>query len=313
MIIVRCISIVLTLLRFSAVFSQQLWGYYVKDTLPYQQHIQYWEKRFADCTVICFTGITINSTACTIPHFTNEKMLFKKAKERGVSLIPHITFTSVKNGIAFLTQQQHWEKTIKKLAGAVHTNNWSGCHFDFEYLPPQYAHHYAEFLKQFRAIAPDIHLSAAIFPQLEFNPQHSAFHDCALLSAYLDAIVLMCYDYHNPKTKPGPVTSIHWTQKNIEYVLKFFKPQQVWLGIPAYGYIWRNDTYYSVITMKTLSRYLSLYSNYRHNSGTIALEYTQHTDQFIAYIPDVETHRQLYQLAYTYQLKGIALWRLGFE
>ncbi|MCX8124875.1 MAG: glycosyl hydrolase family 18 protein, partial [Spirochaetes bacterium] len=281
--------------------------------LPYQKHIQYWEKRFTSCTVLCFTGITINATECTIPQFTNETTLFKKAHEHTIALLPHITFTSVKDGIAFLTHPQHWEKTIQALSAAVRTNKWWGCHFDFEYLPGHYAPAFAQFLKHFRAIAPDIKLSAAIFPQIEFNPTHSAFHDCALLSAYLDEVVVMCYDLHNPKTKPGPVTSIQWTKKNIEYILQYFKPQRVWLGIPAYGYMWKNDRYYTVITMKSIPKYLALYSSYRHNSGTITFEYTNHNDRFVAYVPDSQTHSQLYQLVKLYNLKGVALWRLGFE
>ncbi|MGB4268304.1 MAG: glycosyl hydrolase family 18 protein [Spirochaetota bacterium] len=311
--IVRLIAILIFFLHVSSAYPQQFWGYYLKDSLPYEKNTKYWEHCLNNSTVLCFTGITIGSTSCTIPHFTHEQALFTKAKERSLLLIPHITFRSVKDGIAFLSHPKRWEKVITALAHAVRTNLWSGCHFDFEYLPPQYAHHYAQFLKQFRAIAPDISLSAAIFPQIEFNPQHAAFHDCTLLSAYLDAIVLMCYDYHNPKTKPGPVTSIQWTKKNIEYVLKFFKPHQLWLGIPAYGYMWKNDTYYSVITMKALPKYLSLFSYYRHNSGTVAIEYIKNNDCYIAYVPDSQTHSQLYQLAIDYKLQGIALWRLGFE
>ncbi len=311
--ILRIIYILLFLLRVGSAYSQQVWGYYLKDSLPYPAYAHYWEKRLANCSVLCFTGITIGSISCNIPQFTNEQTLFTKAKQRSLLLIPHITFTSVKDGIAFLSHPKRWEKVITALAHAARTNNWYGCHFDFEYLPPQYASHFAQFLKDFRAIAGDISLSAAIFPQVEFNPQHSAFHDCALLSAYCDAIVLMCYDQHNPKTKPGPVTSISWTKKNIEYILKFFKPQQVWLGIPAYGYMWKNDTYYTVITMKSLPQYTSLYGYYRHNSGNIAIEYTTHNDHFIAYVPDSTTHTQLIQLAKHYNVKGIALWRFGFE
>ncbi|HOJ29909.1 MAG TPA: glycosyl hydrolase family 18 protein [Spirochaetota bacterium] len=291
----------------------EMWGYYLKDSLPYEKHQQYWENRFANLTVLCFTGITVSSTDCIIPEFTNEQALFKKAYERSIALIPHVTFTSVKSGIAFLTHPQYWKKIIHTLAYAIRTSGWAGCHFDFEYLPSKYAANFAQFLKIFKAIAPDISLSAAMFPQVEYNPTHAAFHDYALLSTYLDAIVLMCYDQHNPKTKPGPVTGVEWSRKNIEYALQFFKANQLWLGIPAYGYIWKDNTYYSVITMKSLSRYVTRYRNYRHTSGTIVIEYTQNNDHFIAYVPDVNLHNQLYELATSYKLKGIALWRLGFE
>jgi len=305
-----CIFIVFIL---TAPAYPQLWGYYLKDSIPYDKHEHYWENRFTNLTVLCFTGITVTSTDCIIPELTNEQALFKKAKQRGIALIPHVTFTDAKSGIAFLTHPHHWEKTIQKLAYAIRTNGWAGCHFDFEYLPPKYAANFAQFLKIFRAIVPDISLSAAMFPQVEFNPTHAAFHDYSLLSAYLDAIVLMCYDHHNPKTKPGPVTSVAWSRKNIDYALKFFNAHQIWLGIPVYGYIWKNGMYYSVITMRSLPKYMSLYSNYRHSSGTVVVEYTQNKDRFIAYVPDSKLYNQLCELATSYKLKGIALWRLGFE
>jgi len=294
-------------------YSQQIWGYYLKNSMPYQKHAQYWDKRFATLNVLCFTGITIHNKGCNIPTFEEDLVLFNKAQTRNIALVPHITFTSVKAGMAFFKSQQHWQATITKLAHAIQQNKWAGCHFDFEYIPASYIQNLVEFLKYVRAIVPEISLSMAMFPQVEFNPALASFHDFAILSPYVDTIVLMCYDYHNPKTKPGPVTSIQWTQKNIEYALQYFKPHQIWLGVPAYGYMWKNNSYHSVITMKSLPHYISLYSNYRHNSETVALEYIKNGDRFIAYVPDKALHNQLYALALQYKLKGIALWRLGFE
>lgn len=306
-------TIILYYILLPEVYSQPLWGYYYNNSLPYKNNQHYWEKRLGNLTVLCFTGITINNTGCTIPQFTHEQTLFKKAHQHGITLIPHVTFTNVKSGIAFLTHPQYWENTIRILVHAIHTNSWAGCHFDFEYIPSQYAPKLSQFLKTFKATAPDISLSMAMFPQVEFDPTVASFHNFTLLSPHLDAIVLMCYDYHNPKTKPGPVTSIAWAEKNIDYALKFFMSQQIWLGIPAYGYMWKNDTFYSAIPMKLLSKYLYSYRHYRHYSGTIMIDYIQHNNHFVAYIPDTTTHNQLQQIAQKYNIKGIAIWRLGFE
>jgi spore germination protein YaaH len=65
--------------------------------------------------------------------------------------------------------------------------------------------------------------------------------------------------------------------------------------------------------MKSLPHFISLYSNYRHTSGTVALEYTKNNDHYIAYVPDAKLHKEFIELASYYKLKGIALWRLGFE
>ncbi|MGQ9842719.1 MAG: glycosyl hydrolase family 18 protein [Spirochaetota bacterium] len=293
--------------------TQQLWGYYLKNSMPYQKHAQYWDNRFATLSVLCFTGITIHNTGCSIPAFTHDTLLFNKAQNHKIALVAHISFSSIKAGLSFLTSSKYWHATITKLSHAIHKNTWAGCHFDFEYIPASNIQNLVEFLKYFRAIAPEISLSMAVFPQVEFNNKHAAFHNFAIIWQYVDAIVLMCYDYHNPKTKPGPVTSIEWTKKNIEYALRYFKPHHIWLGIPAYGYMWKNDRYYSVITMKSLPQYISLYSNYRHSSGTVALEYIHNNDHFVAYIPDAKLHKELIALATHYMLKGIALWRLGYE
>lgn len=310
---IKAISLLWCILCTAPAFAQHIWGYYLKNSMPYQKHEQYWNTRFDTLTVLCFTGITIHEKGCSIPSFEHEKLLFAKAQNHNIALVPHIAFTSVKAGTAFLTSQKHWHQTITKLSQAIKHHNWSGCHFDFEYINPSYIQNLVEFLKYFRAIVPDIKLSMAMFPQVEFNPTHAAFHNFAVLAPHCDEIVLMCYDYHNPKTKPGPVTSIQWTQKNIEYALKYFKPQQVWLGIPAYGYMWKNQSYYTVITMRSLPQYISIYSNYRHTSGTVCLDYTQNNDHFIAYVPDTKLHNEFFTLAANYKLKGIALWRLGFE
>ncbi|MEJ5362988.1 MAG: glycosyl hydrolase family 18 protein [Spirochaetota bacterium] len=292
--------------------AQPLWGYYLNGTLPYNTHTHYWDKTLTQLHTLCFTGITI-SKSCTIPSFKSHTKLFAKANQEHIQLLPHVTFTSVQSGLEFLTTQKYWENTIHTLETFIKQYNCAGLHFDFEYLPPQYAAHYAQFLKKVRAIVTGKIISAAVFPQVDFNTHIAAFHDFTQLSPYLDEIVLMCYDYHNPKTKPGPVTDIHWVKENVRYALHYFKPSQIWLGIPAYGYVWKNGKYHSVITMLTVHRYKALYRNYRHHSGTLCLTYTKNNDHYIAYVPDEETLQKLKNIALSYSLKGVALWRLGFE
>ncbi len=291
--------------------AQNQWGYYCKDTYSNNSK-HYWDNTLKSLSVLCFTGITISKNACNIPSFSNEHYLFTKAQQYHIAIIPHVTFASISHGVSFLKARE-WDNVITTLVNALHENAWAGIHFDFEYLPAAYSNAYVQFLKKFRSIAPDIKLSAALFPQIEFHKEHAAFHNYEKLSPFFNEVVIMCYDYYNPKTKPGPVTDMQWTMKNIEYALRFFKSHQIWLGVPAYGYMWKNGKYHSVITTRTIPEYTSIYSNYRHSSGTLCIEYIKNNDMFIALVSDTVTIKKLQHLATLYSLKGTALWRLGFE
>ena len=155
-------------------------------------------------------------------------------------------------------------------------------------------------------------LSMALFPQIGFPAKWAGFHDYARLAPLLDEAVLMCYDLHRRGTVPGPVVSVSWAEENVRHALRHFRPEKLWLGIPAYGYAWTAGGV-EVVSARSGVRKAALYDGVRHESGCLYFEHRRGKETIKTYIADSHTRRELENLALKKKLKGTALWRLGLE
>jgi len=234
------------------------------------------------------------------------------ARHRRITLYPLVSLKSVHSGISLLTNNRRRAGAIENLEKLVTRYQFGGIHIDFEYLPPRYIVHLVTFLKELRSAMPGITLSMALFPQVEFPARYSGFHNIEVIGPHLDEIVLMCYDYHRPGTEAGPVTDIQWAERNILKVLRYLKPSQIWLGVPAYGYAWDERNRTTVITARRGVRLAQRYGGTRHKSGTLYFIWPRNGNARV-YLSDATTRQRMEGLARRYSLKGTALWRLGFE
>ncbi|XOS91003.1 glycosyl hydrolase family 18 protein [Brevibacillus laterosporus] len=69
-----------------------------------------------------------------------------------------------------------------------------------------------------------------------------SWFDYKLLGRYADRLVIMAYDEHNPRTKPGPVASIQWAEDTVRYALSQGVPaHKILLGVAGYGWNWNSN------------------------------------------------------------------------
>lgn len=228
-------------------------------------------------------------------------------REGRIDLVPVIRPLSVQAAERFLSDEISRAQAAENCATLARDHKFNEIHFDFEYLSPQWADEYAAFLTAVKKAAPDRLISAALFPKVDFPDALHGFHRPDILAPILDRIVLMCYDYHNARGLPGPVTSLEWAERNIQHILTFFPPSKVILGIPAYGYVWKSGRGQAL----SAKRCLKLQgAQRRHESGTL---YVQSGHSLEGWCADSTTRRMMQSLARRYGLAGTAVWRVGFE
>ena len=263
-----------------------------------------------DYKILAITGFKIDqegNLSQEIALKSYENILIDK------KVYPLITLKNTKEGLLFLKNSFNYSKAIKNIVNLIEP--FSGVHIDFEYLSEKETLYFRDFLKelQYALKKSNKKLSVAIFPPI-WEMKYNKFHNLVVLHPYIDEIVLMTYDYHNPKTKPGPVSELSWAEKNIQESLKYFKPHQIYLGIPLYGYEWEIKTNKHRIVDYSYFKKI-LYSNAKKevltslNFGT-KIVYNSHK---ILFYPDLNFRKEMINMARNYQLKGVAYWRLGFE
>lgn len=273
----------------------------------------YLDKNRASLQVIAVTGYRLDAKGRLRQHgrkFT--RTLMKRCGSTGITVYPVISFASPAAGTRLLTSGKSAHRAVRSISRLV-SSGAEGIHLDFEYLPPRYAPHLERFLKKLRKELPRIHLSMALFPRVDFPRKWSAFHDLPRIAPLIDEAVIMCYDYHRAGSAPGPVTSVAWAEKNIRHYLKHFSPRSLWLGIPAYGYIWPPKERGRVITPASLGRCRTCFRRRDKKSGTLKIIRNRLGKRETGYLSDACTRRKLKSLARRYRLKGTALWRLGLE
>lgn len=285
------------------------WGYLVHTSTP---RAEYLEKALAGYAVVSPTGFRLGYPG-TITRENPRliKSLKALSHRHGFALYPLVSFRSTAQGRMILASEESRDRAALAIADLAQKEDFPGVHLDFEYLPPEDSDKLALFLSRLRAHY-EGKITMALFPQVEFPEKWSRFHDLGKIGHLLDKAVIMCYDYHGPGGRPGPVTDVSWAEKNIRHALGFMKPEQVWLGIPAYGYLWCGGRA-RVVSAKRGALIAEARGATRDPSGTLRALFRQGDATCHLYLSDRITRIRLADLARRYRLAGTALWRIGFD
>ncbi|WP_223820845.1 glycosyl hydrolase family 18 protein [Bacillus sp. S3] len=147
----------------------------------------------------------------------------------------------------------------------------------------------------------------------------SPWFDYEKLGQYSDGLMIMTYDEHNPRTKPGPSASVDWTEATIRYALKNKVPSsKILLGIASYGWDW--DT---TAGKAKYSSYKELMDQKKKYKAKVQWDSRSQTPHFSYVDQEQHSHEVWFEnsdslefklnLVEKYNLRGIGIWRLGLE
>ncbi len=173
-----------------------------------------------------------------------------------------------------------------------------------------------------------LNLSIAVIPRLkgddaatgallDYFRTWSGAYDFAALAKAADFLSFMTYDEHNGVTPPGPVSSIPWMRRALDFSLQGVPPEKAMLGLPTYYHDW---TGVGRLTSSSYADALILAQRYR---ATPAFDPEQDEMHFTYDTPNGLHHELWYEsgdtlrrklpVLYEYAMRGISVWRLGFE
>ncbi len=162
--------------------------------------------------------------------------------------------------------------------------------------------------------------------------------DAASVAPYVDAVILMTYDYHySGSFVTGPVApnagagveSEFDTETAIQKALEVMPAEKIIMGIPLYGYEWETLTPNRraavlpgsgiVASNRRVEEFLnecaSCSAQIEDQAGEAYLVYKdQETDTYHQiFYPDEKLMQSKIKLAQKYNLGGLAFWALGYE
>lgn len=209
---------------------------------------------------------------------------------------------------------------INNILKAIKINGFKGVNIDFESVHYYDRSYLTTFMSElYSTLNPKgLYVTISVPAKTSDNPSASwdGAYDYATLAKSSDQVVLMAYDEHYPGGTSGAIASISWVENVIKYAVTVIPKEKLLLGTAAYGYDWSPNgtkahsisviynlasTHGAVIKWDPLSQ--SPYFTYTDVAGVI------HTVWF----ENAESLNFKLDLVNSYDISGIAIWKLGLE
>ena len=146
------------------------------------------------------------------------------------------------------------------------------------------------------------------------------FQDWKVLAEYSDQLQIMGYGEHWDNSSPGPITSVPWLERILNYAKSVDVPEEkIILGIPLYGYDWdttsggdATDLTYQDVEKLLLD--FNMQDQWDDKSQSAYFNYTdKNNHKHEVWFESQRSVKAKVNIAKSYKLLGITFWRLGEE
>ena len=201
------------------------------------------------------------------------------------------------------------DKLIKNITDV--SKKFDGVQIDFEAVLKKDKGAFLVFLRDLKkSLPPGKILSVAVPPKRMYVDDA---YDYEAISKIADRILVMAYDQHWSKSKPGPVASLDWCKKVADYASKNIPRKKLIMGLPLYGREWENDGPSRAIKWSHMTELLErddIVVEYSLEEG-FKIMYEEDLKK-ILYYDDVKATKHKLALYNKYKV-GVGFWRLGME
>lgn len=212
------------------------------------------------------------------------------------------------------------QNLITNITSSLKANGYKGVNVDLEGVYYYDRSYYSTFISElYNALKPQGLMVTAAVPAKTYDSTTdgwSGAFDYAKIASYVDQLVLMTYDEHYPGGTPGPIASIGWVQNVINYAVTVVPKEKILLGTAAYGYDWSSNgtKAYSISQCNNLAATYGVQIQLDPVSQCPYFSYTDNTGiKHTVWFENGTSLAYKLDLVNTFNLSGIAIWRLGLE
>jgi spore germination protein YaaH len=246
--------------------------------------------------------------------------------QNNIKVMPLVTNSGFKQDIIhnLLLSSTAQNAIIKGLVYIAQKDNYIGWQFDFENINYLDRDLYSAFVEK---SAQSLHKNglalsvAAVSRSVDFEDTDafenwSGVFDYARIAKAVDFVSLMAYD--DPDST-GPVASLPFTQKVLDYAKDKIPPEKLSFGIPLYNWGWSTDPFKKITASGTYDGLLYIRSNFRHDLGfndalgAAWLTYFWQNKQYQVWYQDKQTFENKLDIIKQNNFRGFSAWVLGVE
>ncbi len=178
----------------------------------------------------------------------NDAFLVETALDYGTLPLMHVS-TLTAQGVfsnalshAVLADTAAGDVLIGEIVRTVQEKGYAGADVDFEFILPEDALAYGDFLNRLRLQLETIDrvLFSALAPKTSADQPGLLYqgHNYAAVGAAVDYVLLMTYEWGYTYGPPMAVAPLPSVRRVVEYALTEIPAEKIFLGAPNYGYDW---------------------------------------------------------------------------
>lgn len=217
------------------------------------------------------------------------------------------------------------KRHIRAIVDEVVTHNYDGFDIDYESLASSLREPYSAFIEE---LAAALHkqeklLSVAVHAKTCDYCGLGGFQDWAVIGKNADRMRMMTYDMSWKGGSPGPVAPVYWVEQVAEYAQSVVDPAKVIVGVPFYGYDWRQgggdakaynwEDFNAIIQATGTEKVLVETDSRGRTVQENRITYTYGGQRRVAYFATKSSLDAKVDLVQRLDLAGIAIWQLGGE
>lgn len=240
------------------------------------------------------------------------------ARQHHVPVVPLVNNAGGSSGVLWTAATRH--RAAKALGALLNKDHFAGFNIDFELLKPSARSDLTRFVSDVRtAIGPHKILAVSVFPLVGLPASINGAYSYAGLAKSANYLVVMTYDHHYSGGPPGPVAPYAWVKANVAAALRQVPASKLVLAIGMYGYDWVNNgapgpaTSLSDTACQALAHAHGATIKYDGANSQNYFTYTSHGVSHIVWYMGDRSAEARAHLAWADHLRGIGLWRLGYE
>lgn len=190
---------------------------------------------------------------------------------------------------------------------------YDGVQIDFELVPARDRKHFLTFLADLRYMLGQAKWFTVCVPA-RFKKLSDDIYPYTEIANYSDRVFVMAYDEHWSSSAPGPVASMDWSRKVMEYAIKAIPEKKLIMGIPFYGRFWAEQATAGAYYFSRLNRMMVAagVEEITYENDIPKVKYTTQVD-VTGYFNDAWSDVALLRMYKEAGVKKVGFWRVGQE
>lgn len=221
-----------------------------------------------------------------------------------------------------LHSPQMQQTLLTSLLQTIENRGFAGVDVDFEYIPPEDAALYADFIRAVRErLAPGGYtVMVALAPKTSADQPGLLYeaHDYRALGAAADDALLMTYEWGYSLSAPMAVAPIDKVAQVLSFAVGQIPPDKLFMGIPNYGYDWTlpyvqgQSRARSLGNVQAVEQAIQVGAPIRFDETAQSPHYNywQNRAEHEVWFEDARSIRAKLALAAEYRLRGVSIWNI---